>query len=103
MFGIGQGDLLPDMEIEVNEGEDISGASSIQLEVTRPDGEDVVWALTAVNLALGLVKHEWLAGETDIPGIYSAVVHLVRGGDPQTFPADGTRLRWAVYPRGLEQ
>lgn len=103
MFSLGEGDTAPDLDIEIDDGANLTGATSINLEVTRPDGTEVILALTSVDLVNGLVKREWSAGDTDIPGVHSAIVRLVLGGDPQTFPADGSRLQWVVMPRSLAQ
>lgn len=102
-FEIGQGDLEPDIgfSLTVNgAAKNISTAASYVLRHRKPDGTVIEGlTLTAVDLAGGLVKRVWAAGDTADLGVHRGwVVVTWAGGEVQTFPSDGTSYIWFVNP-----
>lgn len=106
-FSMVQGNLEPDMTIAIAVNgvpEDISDALSFSLRWLKPDGS-VVTAATLVadddagGLAAGMVKRVWEVGDTDAIGVHLAQVNVTRGnGEVQTFPSNGSFVRWQIYP-----
>lgn len=100
-FEIVQGDLEPalDIDLQVNSvAEDVSDATGpIHMHWLKPDGTVVVVVVTNVNLALGQVEYRWTTGDTDMLGVHRARVVVPRPDGNQTFPSNGTWIRWLVY------
>lgn len=99
-YQIGQGDLAPDIVFEAGvngEPVDLSDITNPRLRWWKPNGEYIEVAVAAMDLALGLFTREWQPGDTDEIGTHRAKLIVTRGnGDQQTFPSDGTFLRWRV-------
>lgn len=102
MYTIVKGDLAPDMLITVSSsaepgGSNITGALAIELDWLKPDGTRSSIALATVDLSTGQVRRQWQTGDTDVPGTHQGRVVVTRGdGRQQTFPSDGSALRWVV-------
>lgn len=107
-YSLVQGDLDPDMEIDVTAYDatlgdyvaaTLTGALSIDLRWKKPDSTVSTVSLTAIDLPTGKVKRVWVAGDTDVVGThYGQVVVTMAGGEIKTFPNDGSRIIWNVYP-----
>ena len=100
-FSIVAGDLKEDLNFtcEVNGAAvDLTTADTIEMLWRRPDGTEVTLELEEVDLDLGQVKYDFVAGDTDIVGIHRArVVVTWPSSQPQTFPSDGTWFLWSVH------
>ena len=98
-FYIKAGKLLPVLELRVTsertgEPMDFTGWTGAAFSMRREDKAasllDSVAALYVSPLTMGLLRHVWLAGETDGPGVYRAEFHGVdAGGKPATIPNGG--------------
>lgn len=103
-FSIVQGDLAPDLELQVLENgapKNIStGYTSWGMRWRKPDGTITTVALSVVDPTTGLLVYMWQPGDTDVTGLHHGTVTGIRNtGAPQTFPSDSTAARWAVSPR----
>lgn len=91
------GDLAPKLELTLTDGRsgtavDLTTAESVTLVMTDRSGTIVVDHLDmdVIDAAAGEIERDWLAGETDTPGVYRAEVEVTwPGPKPQTFPAQG--------------
>lgn len=101
-FELVAGDLEPALDIDLTvdgAAEDVSDATDvITMHWRRPDGTTANVVLTSVDLARGEVQYQWQPGDTLVPGIHRAQVTVPRPQGPQTFPSDGTYIRWVVHP-----
>lgn len=105
-FTMVQGDLEPDMAIELKvngEPEDISDALAFSMRWLKPDGSIVTAAalvedIDGGGLETGRVKRIWVAGDTDVIGVHLAQIKVTRAnGEVQTFPSNGTYVRWQIF------
>ena len=103
MYEITQGDLTPAMLIDlVDEGvaANVSDADApLFMRWHRPDGTYAEVAITNIDLNIGSVMHTWAAGETNIPGIHRAQVVVPKAAGDESFPGDGSYIRWYVHPK----
>lgn len=101
MYLIRSGDLEPPIDAALTAGAgpaDLTGATV--LAKARKRGSATLLfsrAPTIVSAPAGTVRVEWLAGETDAPGIYMLEFEVTRGGRKQTFPAHGP-LEFRIVP-----
>ena len=96
------GSLEPEMKLSVSEADgpaDLTDATAIELQWLRPDGTVALVPLIGVDLANGIVKRVWSAGDTDIAGTHQGRV-IVTPADlrQRTYPRDGTSFLWVFYP-----
>ena len=102
-YEIVEGDLDPDMQITVLVNGlplDLTTASLLQMRWQKPDATVVTVSLTAVSLANGQVKRVWAAGDTAQTGEHLARVLVTwASGEVQSFPSDGSYMRWEVNPQ----
>lgn len=101
-FHLKQGDRRPHFPAQLlnSEGtaEDLTGATTVQLKWTEPDGTARLEDMTVTNATEGRVLYAWQVGDTDEPGRYQAeIVVTWPTGEPQTFPAQGY-FSWFVHP-----
>lgn len=107
-FSLVKGDLDPDMEIDVTAYNPstgtytaavLTGAIAIDMRWKKPDKTVSTVPLTAIDLTTGRVKRIWVAGDTDQVGThYAQVVVTAPSGEIRTYPNDGSRIIWNVYP-----
>lgn len=95
-YEVVRGDTSPPMDIDL--GEDTSGADSVQLRWAKPDGTVMLSNLTAVDATEGLYQMEWGPDDTDTIGPHIGEVIVTAGGDIETYPPDGSKLYWWVNP-----
>jgi hypothetical protein len=82
------------------EAEDLTGALAFNLRWRQPDGTVSTVSMTSVSLTDGTVKRTWASGDTDVVGTHYGQVAVTRAnGEIQTFPSDGTFVRWDVYEK----
>lgn len=94
-YRIKQHDLEPPLVIDVAGATgDLSGVTS--WKVIGKQGSTIVFTDIAPDVAVGtpatsaVVTHDWVAGETDSPGVMNIEVEATwPGGRPQTFPPSG--------------
>lgn len=103
-FDIVQGDLEPDLDLELldaeGEPEDLADATAAALRVELPNGTRQLWTLVPIDKPNGRYRHQWSVGETELVGQYKAQAAITRGnGQVQTFPSDDRYIRWRVHPR----
>lgn len=51
---------------------------------------------TIVDAATGQITYAFVAGDTDLAGMYFGQVTVTRSGKPISFPDDGTYFQWFV-------
>jgi hypothetical protein len=90
---IHKGDLKPALVIACTSTDpfNLNDATSVIIRATQ--------GITVTNLSCVVsgdgqsVSHQWVAGETDVPGqIYARVIPTWGGGRPQAFPNLGSAL-----------
>ena len=99
-FDICQGDLDEPLDIQLK----INGAvhtapyegDAQELRVELPDNTVESWALAPLDLENWIFRHVFEPGQTDMLGVYHGWVVLTLDGQQQTFPSNGTRVRWKV-------
>lgn len=104
IYEIAQGDLSPPMLIDLTDEDVVANVANainpLTMRWLKPDGTVVEGVtITNVNLVLGQVLHAWAAGETDIPGVHRAQVIVPKADGNETFPSDGSYIRWVVHPK----
>lgn len=97
MYSLIQGDLEPDMEIDV--ATDLTGALSVNMRWLRPDGTHSVVGLTVIDLPTGRLKRIWVAGDSDVVGSHRGQVVVTYAGGTSSYPTDGSPVVWNVYPK----
>lgn len=102
-YSIVKGDLEPPLPLtlKVNGAayDGATGAPTVQLRWTKPDGTTSLVALVAVNAAAGVFERQWEAGDTEQVGTHRGQVIVTRAGRPRTFPSVGTYAQWQVNPQ----
>ena len=104
-YSLVQGDLEPDMEIDVTAVQggapvNLSGAIQLQLRWRKPDKTDSLVNLVAIDLVNGRVKRVWVTGDSDQIGLHKGqVVVTESNGEIATYPNDGSYVLWYVYPQ----
>lgn len=95
-FTIKQDDLLPAIEVALLDGNgaavDLTGATQVRFLMRLPRGTQpkVAAATTVVTPAAGVVRYDWVTGNTDKAGTYRAEWEVTfPGSKPMTFPSDG--------------
>ena len=94
IFDMKQGDLKPALQVTLKDGDgvavNVTGATvkfSMRNQATRAlkINEGTV---TLVTAASGIVRYDWVAGDTDTPGLYDAEFEVTYAGPagPETFP-----------------
>ena len=82
-----QGDLFPLLRIDTNA--DVTGATSKEAKIRRVHQGTISTKTltTSGDPTLGILQYDWIAGDTDVPGIYlvEAIVTFA-GGAIQRFP-----------------
>lgn len=101
-FYLKQGDLEPDIDVELADSDgaaiDLGAADTVEMRALTPTGTTWQRAMTIVSSSGGVVRYTWQAGDTDDAGVYRGEVVITwTGGEVQTFPADGC-LFWTVNP-----
>lgn len=101
IFTIGKGDTLPVIKVQcVYEDEnglerpfDLTGAVVyFSMREETPDGNDTGLSMISLQPAAvddtgnGICHYQWVAGDTDVPAVYSADFRVVIGIDQVTFP-----------------
>ncbi len=93
-FIIKQGDLRPDLQVtlfdENGAAEDLTG-ETVKFRWQRKDkvGAAKIADATVVDALKGIVKYVWVAGDTDIAGLYRAEWVMLEAGKTKTYPASG--------------
>lgn len=104
-----KGSLHPPLRIQVARvgviGDVFAPGDVAVLRVRRPDGTRGDLSLAIEDAATGIVRRDWIAGDTAVTGLHRGTVVINPGsGGPgtqdETFPADGSYLGWTVE-RGL--
>lgn len=101
-FDLVRGDLNPSMPLDIvvaGTAWDLSGADTVEMHWTDPNGVEYTRALTVVNALLGQFQLDWIAGDTDVVGPYQGQVVATTSGAPKTFPSDGSKVIWFVNPQ----
>lgn len=62
------------LDLRVDVGRDVTGATDLQLFVMKPDGTEVVWAATLVDLQF--LEHTTTTGDIDQAGRYRIQSHM---------------------------
>ncbi len=99
-FSIRKGDLDPDLliSLKVNGAvEPLTDYVSFTMKWTKPDATVVTVSLVVSDSANGILRYQWVTGDTDIVGRHTAIVTGIHSdGDPQSFPTLGDAVTWAV-------
>jgi hypothetical protein len=90
-FEIARGDLLPSLRVRLvnlnNTAVNLASATSITFVMTHEGtGRVVTGSVNVIAAALGDVEYIWVAGDTDVSGIYVVKWVAVFGARPMTFP-----------------
>jgi hypothetical protein len=65
--------------IQLDVGEDINTASTIEIKVKEPDGTEVTWSATESSGDSNVIEHTIVAEDIDQPGSYLLQAHIVLG------------------------
>lgn len=98
-FTLMEGDLLPALDFNATDGSgnplDLTGATAKFCMVTAPTAIDQdsvneipLTTATIVTPAAGLVRYQWLSGDTDARGRYRAWFEITLGGRKFSLPND---------------
>lgn len=103
-YDIVRGDLEPPFDIAITNNGSAKNLTEVGLTFAmrwqKPDGTVSVVNLGAFNLALGQLRRNWVAGDTDQAGVHFGQVLITdSGGNVETFPSDGSSLIWWVNPQ----
>jgi hypothetical protein len=103
-FHMGQGDLFPSMAITLLDEDDepfpIPPGSTVTLRMRLVDRSRprITGAVVVVDdgsaAKAGQTRHDWVAGETDIPGLYLVQVLVNTAGRPQSFANTDISTLW---------
>lgn len=96
-FQVKAGDLKPLPRVQVLNADgspaDLSGASEIifRMTPTTPGLRSDVTGVATLPLDddPSTVEYQWLAGDTDVPGLYEAEYSGVYSDTQETYPTDG--------------
>lgn len=98
-FDIKRGDLLPKLRATLYGADgaaaNLEGAANVKLYMRTPGGALKIdgGACAVINQATGVVEYEWVAGDTDTPGLFVGEFKVTfSAAKPQTFPNDGDYL-----------
>lgn len=97
-FTIKSGDTQPPLEVALLSNElpvDLTSATEVRLHLRATEGGPLLIdaAMTIVGSAAdGVVKYQWVAGDTDVVGLFYAEYVVTWATGEQTFPDDGYSL-----------
>lgn len=103
VFTLKVGDTAPSLLVECTGDAgplDLTAASSVTFVMAPADGSGTAIRRPAViaDAVAGLVRYDWLPGDTDTEGLYAAEVEIAwSAGTLQTVPGHGS-LRIRVEP-----
>lgn len=96
-FNIKQNDLRPPLKVQCSRSDtgiaNLTTATSVKF-IMRKKGEvgtpKISRAAAIENAATGIVRHDWLSGDTDTEGTFYGEFEVTwPDGDPETFPNYG--------------
>lgn len=101
-YEIVRGDTSPSMPVNITANGvavDASSADSVELRWMKPDGTVTTTTLVAVAAITGEFEMQWTNGDTDQIGPHFGEVIVTTGAAVETFPSDGSKIIWWVYPQ----
>lgn len=104
-YGLLQGDLLPDMLIELEAPGAIAAlvdAQDVRMTWKKPDGTISSVALFVVDEVEGLVKRVWQTGDSAQIGTHHGIVVVTAAnGETTSDPNTGATFCWKIRARPL--
>lgn len=67
------------VRINVTTEMDLTGYSTLELLVKKPNGTTVAWDLTVVSLTEGTCYYTTTDGDLDLKGVYLVQAHMITG------------------------
>ena len=74
---------------------------TVKLRYLDPNGSTHEVTMTITSAVNGQVSYTWINGDLPVAGVYRGLVTVTRAADPtfpRTFPSDGNKIIWWVYP-----
>jgi len=98
-----QGALLPPLRIQVTRspapvGDVLLPGDVCELRWRRPDGTTGLVSLVVEDAATGVVRRDWIDGDTDLPGEHRAQVVINGATTPEVFPSGEDGPEWVSWP-----